>query len=180
MTITDSGLAVAANAADAACSALRQDRSATLSVIDSFDSLGVARSMSPDEPPPSPLETLVMIGDMGTALVDALGAVDPHDPTPTKTTVVLCLAGWPEQVRPRELVEPTRLSSGGVSQLLDRLEAAAMVRRRSGATADRRSVVIELTDDGERLLQRHLVAVGAQLADIRPKIDDFAAFAVSP
>jgi DNA-binding MarR family transcriptional regulator len=51
--------------------------------------------------------------------------------------------------RPTELRQRTRLSSGGMSKLVDRLEEAGLVSRdRRPIDNDKRAVVIELTEEG--------------------------------
>jgi DNA-binding MarR family transcriptional regulator len=49
---------------------------------------------------------------------------------------------------PKQLAEKISLTSGTVTPLLDRLEALGLIHRSASAT-DRRSLVIELTADGE-------------------------------
>jgi len=60
---------------------------------------------------------------------------------------VLHLAGPPYQMSPTELADVVLRSSGGMTQILDRLEQAGLVERGSDAS-DRRKVVVRLTDDG--------------------------------
>jgi DNA-binding MarR family transcriptional regulator len=60
---------------------------------------------------------------------------------------VLIMAGSPYQMSPTELAEVLLRSSGGMTQILDRLERAGLVERGSDAS-DRRKVVVQLTDDG--------------------------------
>lgn len=57
--------------------------------------------------------------------------------------------------RPGALQEVTSLSSGGVSKLIDRLEAQGLVRRTFGPVdGDRRAVLVQLTPKGRRLARR--------------------------
>jgi DNA-binding MarR family transcriptional regulator len=56
-----------------------------------------------------------------------------------------------KQLRQVELAEQVLLSHSGLSRLLDRMEKAQVVERRSCAT-DRRSFYIGVTSEGERLL----------------------------
>lgn len=62
--------------------------------------------------------------------------------------------------RPRDLLEPTGLTSGGLANLIDRLTAAGLVQRRRGDVHDGRAVHIELTADGNAMLGRFVRAVG--------------------
>ena len=59
----------------------------------------------------------------------------------------LKLAGAPYTSTPGKLAEKQGLSSGAMTNRLDRLEEAGLVRRRPDA-ADRRSLQVELTDKG--------------------------------
>ncbi len=63
---------------------------------------------------------------------------------------VLELIGPPHRVSPTELSEILVRSSGGVTQILDRLERAGLVARAPDPD-DRRKVVVELTPEGLRV-----------------------------
>jgi DNA-binding MarR family transcriptional regulator len=60
---------------------------------------------------------------------------------------VLQLAGPPYAMSPTELADVVVRSSGGMTQILDRLERAALVRR-APDPSDRRKVLVSLTDEG--------------------------------
>jgi DNA-binding MarR family transcriptional regulator len=62
---------------------------------------------------------------------------------------VLELVGPPHRMSPTELAEILVRSSGGVTQILDRLERAGLVARAPDPD-DRRKVVVELTAEGLR------------------------------
>jgi DNA-binding MarR family transcriptional regulator len=66
---------------------------------------------------------------------------------------VLQLAGPPYRMTPTELSEVVLRSSGGMTQILDRLERAGLVERASDP-GDRRKVVVALSDDGVATAQR--------------------------
>jgi DNA-binding MarR family transcriptional regulator len=66
---------------------------------------------------------------------------------------VLQLAGAPYRMSPTELSEIVLRSSGGMTQILDRLESAGLVER-SADPSDRRKVVVGLTPDGLRTAER--------------------------
>ena len=66
---------------------------------------------------------------------------------------VLHLAGAPYRMSPTELSEIVLRSSGGMTQILDRLEKAGLVER-SADPSDRRKVVVVLTADGLRTAER--------------------------
>jgi DNA-binding MarR family transcriptional regulator len=62
---------------------------------------------------------------------------------------VLDLAGEPHRMSPTELSDIVVRSSGGMTQILDRLERAGLVAR-APDPADRRKVHVVLTDEGRR------------------------------
>jgi DNA-binding MarR family transcriptional regulator len=66
---------------------------------------------------------------------------------------VLQLAGEPYRMTPSELSEIVLRSSGGMTQILDRLEKTGLVER-SADLSDRRKVVVGLTPDGLRTAER--------------------------
>jgi DNA-binding MarR family transcriptional regulator len=69
-------------------------------------------------------------------------------------------AGPPYRRSPGELAKWSRLTTGAMTNRLDRLEADGLVRRLPDPS-DRRGVIVELTDEGRDLWQR---SVGAQAA----------------
>lgn len=62
---------------------------------------------------------------------------------------VLELVGEPHRMSPTELSDIVVRSSGGMTQILDRLERAGLVAR-TPDPGDRRKVLVALTDDGMR------------------------------
>jgi DNA-binding MarR family transcriptional regulator len=108
----------------------------------------------------------------GAAMTEALYEADPDTPAPDKAAIVLSCAAQPGHTRPRHLIEQTALSSGGVSQLLDRLENAGLIRRRTGETPDRRAVTVELTQHGRQHLERQLVRVAEHLTLLQRALDE--------
>ncbi|WP_028923355.1 MarR family winged helix-turn-helix transcriptional regulator [Pseudonocardia acaciae] len=71
-------------------------------------------------------------------------------------------SGPPYAVIPSELADSLLMSRSGMTKRLDRLEGAGLVRRRLDP-ADRRSVRVELTDEGRRLIDAVLVEHAANL-----------------
>jgi DNA-binding MarR family transcriptional regulator len=65
-------------------------------------------------------------------------------------------AGDPPELTPGALVRQLMLSSGAMTNRIDRLEAAGLVTRRPDP-ADRRGVVVALTDEGRALVDRAVV-----------------------
>jgi DNA-binding MarR family transcriptional regulator len=70
----------------------------------------------------------------------------------------LVKAGAPHRLSPGDLSRKHELSSGAMTNRLDRLEEAGLIRRIPNVD-DRRGVLIEITDDGHRLWRE---SVGAQ------------------
>lgn len=68
---------------------------------------------------------------------------------------VLRRRGAPFRSTPSELARSLLITAGGVSQRLDRLEAAGLVTR-SMASEDRRSVYVELTERGREVVDEVL------------------------
>jgi len=66
---------------------------------------------------------------------------------------LLELSGAPHRLSPTELSEILVRSTGGVTQILDRLERGGLVAR-AADPADRRRVIVELTPDGRRTAAR--------------------------
>ena len=75
-----------------------------------------------------------------------------------KALSALTQAGPPHRSTPGKLAKRMDLSSGAMTNRLDRLEEAGLIRRLPDPD-DRRGVVVELTDEGRRLYQQ---AVGVQ------------------
>jgi DNA-binding MarR family transcriptional regulator len=84
---------------------------------------------------------------------------------------VLELVGEPHRMSPTELSEIVVRSSGGMTQILDRLERAGLVAR-TPDPADRRKVLVALTDEGLRTADAANARYAAErerlLADLSP------------
>ncbi len=76
-------------------------------------------------------------------------------------------AGAPYALTPTQLFEALMISSGGMTNRLDRLERAGWIRR-SPNPEDRRGVLVSLTDEGlalmNRLIPRHVANEARLLA----------------
>jgi DNA-binding MarR family transcriptional regulator len=91
----------------------------------------------------------------------------------SKFEVLLKLAEAPEgRMRMLELAQSVLLSKSGLSRLVDRMEAAGLVRRER-CPSDRRGAYAVLTDEGRRVLRRaapvHLRGIQEHFAG---KLDD--------
>lgn len=80
----------------------------------------------------------------------------------------LLIQGEPHQLSPKALAEATFMSSGGMSNVLERIEKDGLIERRP-APKDRRGVLVCLTDKGHDLIskaQPHVVAVQKEVVQI--------------
>ncbi|WP_021598487.1 MarR family winged helix-turn-helix transcriptional regulator [Actinomadura welshii] len=73
---------------------------------------------------------------------------------------VLRREGEPYRLRPSELTRSALLTSGGTSNVLQRLQKAGLVEREANA-GDARSRFVQLTDEGLRVTEQGLAASGA-------------------
>lgn len=99
------------------------------------------------------------------ALVDAAASVTAHLSQALEDRfslginefdTLLALDAAPDRALPQScLLERIRLSQPALSRLSDRLERRGLIRRQCGAS-DRRSVVIQITAEGRKLLGRAL------------------------
>ncbi len=86
--------------------------------------------------------------------------------------VVLCTLDLEGARRPGVLQEVTGLSSGGVSKLIDRMEAAGVVKRTyGGVPGDNRGVLVTITRRGKALVARFTSEVAARLPESRVLLD---------
>lgn len=77
--------------------------------------------------------------------------------------------------RPNELTKLTRLSSGGLSKLLDRMEALGAIRREhGGVSGDRRAVLVSLTKKGDALLRVLTSELAERLPEARRLVQEIA------
>jgi DNA-binding MarR family transcriptional regulator len=105
---------------------------------------------------PGPMGLFTRLARVGL-LVDGFQhrCLDPFDLKFIDYSVlrVLYLVGPPYQMSPTELTDVLLRSSGGMTQILDRLEHAGLVDRATDAD-DRRRIVVELTTEGVDVAQR--------------------------
>jgi DNA-binding MarR family transcriptional regulator len=116
---------------------------------------------------PSAREITERLGRLGITIGATLRMDDfPDDPTPTKTALTLDAASSEHGTRPRELIDITRLTTGGVTLLLDRLERRSLIERLPGHHGDRRAVAVVLTAEGREALAARLDRLGTLADDI--------------
>ncbi|MEH6378149.1 MarR family transcriptional regulator [Streptomyces sp. KLMMK] len=77
------------------------------------------------------------------------------DPASFDVLATLRRSAAPHRLTPAELMRSSMVTSGAITQRLDRLEARGLVSRRPSAS-DGRSVVVELTDEGRALVDETL------------------------
>ncbi len=118
--------------------------------------LGTQPSRGGNVPTPTTVDRLEALVRLGAVLEEMFVTFGGDDPTPARTTIALCAAGDVGGTRPRAVIRETGLSSGGASQLLDRLDEAGLIVRRFGRSPDRRAVIVELTARGRSELERRL------------------------
>lgn len=100
------------------------------------------------------------------AAIDRAGLHDLRHNPEIRVSVALYRRG---ALRPRDLQEAAGLTSGGLTKLLDRLEAAGLVRRSArGTTTDGRAVEVRLTQAGRRATARLIGALDDAHVDVRP------------
>jgi DNA-binding MarR family transcriptional regulator len=123
------------------------------------------------ERPGLDLEPMALVGRLGrlaalgTAVVESGLAAHGLKLGEFDVLASLRRAGKPYELTPGALVRQLLLSSGAMTNRLDRLEAAGLVARRPDPD-DRRGVVVSLTPAGRALVDRAVIDHLATEADI--------------
>jgi DNA-binding MarR family transcriptional regulator len=120
---------------------------------------------------------LLMLSGYGRVVSTALAEAAP-DPelVGDASLVVLCTLDLDGPRRPGVLQDLTGLSSGGVSKLLDRMEAAGVVKRSYGAVpGDNRGVLVTITRRGRAVVGRLCGAIAARLPEARTLVKEMSA-----
>jgi DNA-binding MarR family transcriptional regulator len=136
-----------------------------------LDALGTAVLPS-DGVHVSPLDAAAALAGVGAVYVDDVqNAIAPFGITHAADRQTIALLREHGGLRPSELASTLHLTTGGVSQLVDRLEGSDLVRRTHPTDGDRRTVVVTLTDRGDEAaavlldcLDRHLSSICSGLA----------------
>jgi DNA-binding MarR family transcriptional regulator len=120
---------------------------------------------------------LLLLSGYGRTISLALSSVSPvSDLGSNASLVVLCSLELDGPRRPGVLQELTGLSSGGVSKLLDRMEATGVVKRAyGGVPGDNRGVLVSITRRGHNVLDRFSGAVAARLPEPRALVKEISA-----
>lgn len=123
---------------------------------------------------------MLLAAEMTTATQAALPAFGL---TPADHDVLATLrrSGEPYRMKPNELSRSVLLSSGGISNVVNRLAARGLVRREADQD-DGRSTLIQLTDEGVALAEKAVrstsAAHAALLADVPPEVVEAATIAL--
>ncbi|MGH0035654.1 MAG: MarR family winged helix-turn-helix transcriptional regulator [Myxococcota bacterium] len=119
----------------------------------------------------SPMGVVGRVLRLGAFLQRRVEAVlEPHDLTLWQFDVLATLrrSGKPFSLSPTQLMREVMLSSGAMTNRLDRLETRGLVRRRPDPD-DRRGVRIELTAAGRRLIDK---AIATRFDEAREVVDN--------
>jgi DNA-binding MarR family transcriptional regulator len=113
-------------------------------------------------------EAVLEFARMGDVLHAAVAAHLGEEITGNATVGTLLQLDLEGQMRPGQIQDLTGLSSGGVTKMLDRLEAAGLVVREYGVIPqDRRGSVVRITRKGQRMTGRIAESVMASLPEVR-------------
>jgi DNA-binding MarR family transcriptional regulator len=115
------------------------------------------------------LQVVAQLGRLGTRMSGAIARQVGDDPAvrslPATVLADLELNG---PLRPVDIQEATGLTSGGVTKLLDRLEASGIIERSHGKVpGDRRAILVTLTAEGRRINGIFALAVLDECDDVR-------------
>ncbi|MEX1295027.1 MAG: hypothetical protein AB1Z67_02540 [Candidatus Limnocylindrales bacterium] len=124
------------------------------------------------------LGVLIVLGRVGKTLHEAL--VERGETALVGNTEVLVVSSLllRGSLRPADVMDLTGLSSGGVTKLLDRLEADDIIARELGAVrSDRRATRLVLTPRGERVARGFSDAVRDEIGAIRSAFAELVAAA---
>jgi DNA-binding MarR family transcriptional regulator len=110
---------------------------------------------------------LLLLAEFGSTISRAMAAVVPEpELVGNGPLLVMGHIGLHGPQRPHDLAEATRMTSGGLSKLLDRMEGLGVVRRERGSVEDdRRAVVVQLTDHGHELMLAMTGELAARLPE---------------
>jgi DNA-binding MarR family transcriptional regulator len=119
---------------------------------------------------------LLLMSGYGQVMSRAMAevSVDP-ELLSEASVVVLCTLDLDGPRRPGVLQDLTGLSSGGVSKLLDRMEAAGVVKRAyGGVPGDNRGVLVTITRRGRTLTGKLASAVAGRLPEARQLVKEMS------
>jgi DNA-binding MarR family transcriptional regulator len=82
-----------------------------------------------------------------------------------EANVLHVLHHYPKGVTPTALARDCQVSSARIAKTINQLEGRGLVRREA-SPSDRRSVIVHLTDEGEREVQRRFERVNSYVAGV--------------
>lgn len=133
-----------------------------------FELGGIDPGPVPSPPARSAVGWLIFVREIGHAgrAVNRvfMNIMDDDDLTPHLSYLALWLAEHEGRARPRDVSGVTGLTSGGTTELLDRLESRGLLERSYGAPHDHRAVLLTPTDEGRRRVAAVLDAAVEPLA----------------
>lgn len=120
-----------------------------------------------DRPSLTALDAMEQVTSAGASYVeDVLERLHPYGLEGASDRYAVSLLHLRGSLQPTDLALELRLTSGGVSQLLDRLEAGQLIRRTSMEDGDQRAVVVTLAPDGLAAAEVILEVFGAHLHEL--------------
>jgi DNA-binding MarR family transcriptional regulator len=106
--------------------------------------------------------------DISGAIEELTGRADLTGNVPS---LILCGLSLRGPLRPRDLMEVTHLTSGGLTKQLDHLEAEGLIERQFGTLrGDRRASVVSLTRRGQQAATQIAEAVESRIGDLRDAV----------
>lgn len=120
----------------------------------------------------TPLAAATALASAGSTYVqDIQAALEPFGVSHPADRFAISLLNEHKVLQPVQLATALRLTTGGISQLVDRLEAENLVRRTHPSGGDRRAVFISLTDRGDETAAVMLDALDAHAPTIREALE---------
>lgn len=111
-------------------------------------------------------ELLLKLAEFGQVVSAALAEVAGESMVSNTHIFVLCRLELHGPQRPTDIMETTGLTSGGVTKLIDRLQAAGWVERLDeGVPDDGRGVVVGMTDAGREQLRAMVRVLSDRLGE---------------
>jgi DNA-binding MarR family transcriptional regulator len=120
------------------------------------------------KPPARGQRIVILLAASGRRLGVHIGELlDNADLASNVPVLVLCEISLRGPLRPRDLLEPTHLTSGALTKHLDHLEQLGLIKRSFGTVkGDRRASLVSLTAKGRRAADTIGQAVEERLDDI--------------
>jgi DNA-binding MarR family transcriptional regulator len=112
-------------------------------------------------------ELLIRLSEFGTSMTNELAELAGDRSLVSNASImVLCRLDLDGPFRPHEIAELEGMTTGGMSKLLDRLEARGLIERMPGTlVTDQRAVLVAITPEGSALARRMGEAVAGRLGE---------------